>query len=137
MDTGNPIIENIASPHELERLFRKDPETFKKAFSGAWEQNPDSQVLAVWYERLHFKETVNAEKSSLFQKDFLSVGIFSILAGISTRIILHFAEQQVIAPINLIFGIIPFIAAYFVYSNPPKKISLHPCIVIPNLWLLS
>ncbi|MFX4260740.1 DUF4153 domain-containing protein [Pelotomaculum propionicicum] len=134
MDVNNPIIENIANPHELERMFRKEPEAFKNSFSYAWEQNPDSQVLAVWNERLHFKETANTEKATLLKKNFLSIGILAILAGISTRIMLHFAEQQAIAPINLIFGILPFIAAYFVYNNPPKKNILYTLV---SLFLIS
>ena len=134
MDINNLIIENIANPNELERMFREDPKAFKKSFSHALEQNPDSQVLAVWYERLHFKETVNTEKASLFQKGFLFMGILAILAGIFTRIIFHFVEQQAIAPINLAFGILPFIAAYFVYNNTPKKNVLY---ILTALFLIS
>ncbi|WP_370297708.1 DUF4153 domain-containing protein [Ammoniphilus sp. YIM 78166] len=115
----------MANPRELERMFRKEPEAFKKSFLQAWQQNPDSQVLAVWYERLNFKETDHTEKASFFQKDFLFMGIIAILAGICTRIIFHFVEQQAIAPINLVFGIIPFIAAYFVYHNTPRKQVLY------------
>lgn len=134
MDSNNQIIENIANPRELERMFRKDPGAFKKSFSSAWEQNPESQVLAIWYERLHFKETAKTEKASLLQKDFLSMGILAILAGISTRMILHFVEQQAIAPINLLFGILPFIAAYFVFNDTPKKKVLY---TLAALFLIS
>ncbi|MEG6520469.1 DUF4153 domain-containing protein [Desulfotomaculum sp. 1211_IL3151] len=134
MDISNLIIENIANPHELERIYRKEPEAFKKSISYTWKKNPNSQVLAVWYERLYFKETVNPEKPSLFRKDFLSMGILAILAGISTRVILHFVEQQAIAPINLIFGIVPFIAAYFVYNNTPNKKVLY---TLASLFLIS
>jgi len=134
MDTGNPIIENIDNPHELERLFRKDPEAFKNSFAYAWEQNPGLKVLAVWYERLYFRETENTENDIFFQKDFLVMGIFAILAGICTRVILHFAEQQVIAPVNLIFGILPFIAAYFVYNNAPGKSVIYTLL---SLFLVS
>ena len=134
MDISNRIIENIANPHELERMFRKDPEAFKKSFSYAWEQNPDSPVLAVWYERLLFKETTVTEETSLVQKDFLSMGILAILAGISTRIILHFVEQQAIAPINLVFGMFLFIAAYFIYNNTPSKKVLY---ILGLLFLIS
>lgn len=126
MDSTNLIIENIANPHELERMFRNDPKAFKKSFTDAWGQNPDSQVLGIWYERLHFKETAHSEKSSLLQKSFLFMGILAIMAGITTRIIFHFVEQEAIAPINLAFGIIPFIAAYFVYNNTPKKLLFIP-----------
>ncbi|TDK64227.1 DUF4153 domain-containing protein [Bacillus salipaludis] len=138
MDMNNLINKNIANPHELERLFRKDPKAFKKSFPHVWEQSPDSQVLAVWYERLHFKETSNTEKAFLLQKGFLFMGLLAILAGICTRIIFHYVEQQTIAPINLAFGILPFIAAYFVYKNPPKKmvvISLAALFLISGIYL--
>lgn len=134
MDINNQIIENVANPHELERMFRKEPEAFKKSFSSAWEQNQDSQVLAVWYERLHFKETAGTAKTPLLQKDFLSMGIFAILAGISSRIILHFVEQQAISPVNLVFGILPFIAAYLVNNNTPKQKILY---ILAALFLFS
>ncbi|MFB5575290.1 DUF4153 domain-containing protein [Bacillus cereus] len=134
MNNHNLIIENIDNPHELERMYRKDPKAFKKSFSQAWAQKPDSQVLGAWYERLHFKETANAEKKSSFQKGFLFMGMLAILAGISTRIIFYFVEQEVIAPINLAFGVIPFIVAYFVYHNTPKKSIIYSLIA---LFLIS
>ncbi|PFU95466.1 DUF4153 domain-containing protein [Bacillus anthracis] len=121
MNNQNLIIENMDNPHELERMYRKDPKAFKKSFSQAWDEKSDSQILAAWYERLHFKETAKKEKVSLFQKGFLFMGMLAILAGLSTRIIFHFVEQEAIAPINLAFGVIPFIAVYFIYNNTPKK----------------
>lgn len=130
MDINNRFIDNMDNPHELERMFRIEPEAFKKSFSYAWEQNPDSQVLAVWFERLHFKETVNTEKASLLQKDFLFMGILAFLAGISTRIIMHFVEQQAISPINLVFGVLPFIATYFVYKNSANKNILYTLVAL-------
>jgi hypothetical protein len=128
------IIENMANPHELERMFRKDPNNFKKSFSQAWEQNPDSPVLAVWYERLHFNESANPEKAAFFQRGFWFMGILAILAGICTRVIFHFVEQEAIAPINLAFGVLPFIAGYFIYNNKPTKKVLS---TITLLFLLS
>ncbi len=121
MKINNFIIENIGNPYELEKMYREEPETFQKLFKEAWEQHSDSPVLAVWYERLYFKEAKKNEKKFLFQKEFLSMGILAILAGISTRIILYFVEQQTIAPINLAFGIFPFLTAYFLYNNTTKK----------------
>ncbi|PFJ38242.1 DUF4153 domain-containing protein [Bacillus thuringiensis] len=134
MHSNNLIVKNMDNPHELEKMYRKDPKAFKKSFSQAWDQNPDSQVLGAWYERLHFKDTANTEKKSLFQKGFLFMGLLAILAGISTRIIFHFVEQEAIAPINLAFGIIPFIAAYFIYNNTPKKSIIYS---LAALFLIS
>ena len=64
------------------------------------------------------------------------MGILSILAGISTRIIFHFVEQEVIAPINLAFGIIPFIAAYFIYKIRRKSViySIAALFLISGLY---
>lgn len=118
---NNIIIENMDNPHELEKMFRKDPEVFIKSFSYAWEQNPDSQVLAVWHERLHFKDTLTTEKPSSLRKDFMFMGILAVLAGISTRLILHFVELEAITPVNIIFGVVPFIGAYFVYNSAPGR----------------
>lgn len=63
--------------------------------------------------------------------------MLAILAGLSTRIIFHFVEQEAIAPINLAFGVIPFIAAYFVYNNTRKSIiySLAALFLIAGLYL--
>lgn len=119
MDDNNLITENMENPRELERMFRNEPEVFKKSFSYAWEQNPDSQVLAVWWERLYFKETDNTEKTSLPLKNFLFMGILAILAGISTRLLFHFTEQEAIAPINLVFGILPLWLSILFTITPP------------------
>ncbi|NQX61613.1 DUF4153 domain-containing protein [Paenibacillus qinlingensis] len=121
MNSTNLIIDNIGDPQELERMFREEPEAFKKSFTYAWEQNPDSQVLGVWYQRLYFKEKIHTEKASLFQKDFISMGILAILAGITTRILFHFADDNTIAPINIVLAILLFIATYFVTNNVPNK----------------
>ncbi|MCY9659240.1 DUF4153 domain-containing protein [Paenibacillus chondroitinus] len=134
MEISNLVIKNLANPHELERLFRKDPETFRKSFTHAWELNPDSQVLAIWFERLNFRESANTEKSSLFQKDFISMGILAILAGLVSRFIFLFAEQHTIAHLNLVFGILPFVAAYFVYNNFPRKNILY---ILTGLFVIS
>lgn len=119
MEVHNSIIENIANPHELERLFREDPEVFRKSFAQAWEQYPDSPVLAVWNERLNYHEDL--EKSPARLKELLLMGGLAIMAGTSTRLILHFVEAGVIAPVNLVFGVLPFMAAYFVLNNSPAK----------------
>ena len=49
------------------------------------------------------------------------MGVLAIMAGISTRLIFHFVEMNTIAPVNLIFGVFPFIAGYFILTNPPDK----------------
>ncbi|MDR6550515.1 DUF4153 domain-containing protein [Paenibacillus qinlingensis] len=134
MDINNRIIEHMTNPHELERMFRQDPDAFKQSFTAAWQHNPHSEVLAVWHERLHFKESVHTEKAPLFQKNFIFMGILAILAGLFTRIIFQFVEQETIAPINLAFGILPIMAIYFVTNNRPNRNVLY---TLGALFLIS
>lgn len=138
MDMYNLILENLSNPHELERMYREEPEAFRNSITTAGNENPDSEVLAVWYERLNFEDKINPTKPALIQKDFLYMGILAVLAGISTRLIMYFVEQESIAPINLIFGILPFIAAYFMYSRKPKKSVIYVLVsslVISGIYL--
>jgi hypothetical protein len=62
------------------------------------------------------------------------MGILAILAGISTRLLFHFTEQEAIAPINLVFGILPFMAIYFVYNNPSNRNVIY---TLSSLFLIS
>jgi hypothetical protein len=121
MVTGNWIVENKDHPRELEQMYRKEPEAFKKALASAYDHSPDSQILAVWYERLYFEDTIQPDKVSLFKKDFVFICILAVLAGICSRVLFHYVEQQAISPMNLVFGVLPFIATYFIYKNKPDK----------------
>ncbi len=68
MNNQNLIIENMDNPHELERMYRKDPKAFKKSFSQAWDENSDSQVLAAWYEGCISRERQMQKKYHCFKK---------------------------------------------------------------------
>mgnify|MGYP002152219440 CR=1 FL=1 len=125
MAISNDVMANIDNPHMLERLYHSDPVTFRTLFSEAWQQHPDSQVLAVWYERLHFNETPRPTKGLLLQKDFKTMGIFALLAGLMTRTLLFFVENHSINPVNLIFGVLPFMAGYFVTQQLPHRKVLY------------
>lgn len=130
MDIAKLMMEHRNNPHELENLYRNDSKAFKKVFPEVREQYPNSQILSVWQERLHFQEKAKTEKSPLLQRGFLIMGLLSILAGVSTRVIFHFVEQEAIAPVNLIFGVIPFIVAYFLYNQRPQKGVIYSVVAL-------
>ncbi|GMK37729.1 DUF4153 domain-containing protein [Paenibacillus sp. CCS19] len=135
MEVNNRVLAHIHDPHELEKMFREEPEAFRQSFAYAWERNPDSQVLAVWNERLHYKESaVEKKKTPLLQRDFIAMGILAILAGVCTRILFHFTEREDIAIVNLAFGVLPFIAAYFAVNNKPSRRVLY---ILAGLFGLS
>lgn len=134
MDMNNLIFENLDQPHELEKLYRNEPDLFKQALSYAIEQFPDSQVLAVWHARLNFNEIGKNEKAMFIQRDLLFIGMLALLAGVISRLLFHFIEQETIAPMNLVLGFVPFMAAYFVYNNMPKRKVLYTIVM---LFLIS
>ncbi|MBD3921997.1 DUF4153 domain-containing protein [Paenibacillus sp. PR3] len=134
MSVINRVAEHIHNPRELERMFREEPESFRQSFAHAWERNPDSQVLAVWNERLHYQESTAEKKTSWFQRDFITMGILAILAGICTRILFHYTEREDIAIVNLAFGVLPFIAAYFAANNRPSR---HVAYTLASLFAIA
>lgn len=120
MGKSNFIIDNLSDAHELELLYRKDAENFKKIFIEAYAQNTDSESLKVWNERLNFEDD-NKLMSIFIDRDFMPMTVIALLSGICSRIIFYFAELQMISPVNILFGILPFIAFYFIYQNKPSN----------------
>ncbi|MGI6704318.1 MAG: hypothetical protein ACOX42_09955 [Clostridia bacterium] len=49
------ILENLEQPAELERLYRQDPEKFKRTFPLVFKEHPNLTILKVWHERLNFE----------------------------------------------------------------------------------
>ena len=134
MDIYHEMMKNLTNPHELERLFKQDPKAFKSSFANIWEQNNDSRILAVWNERLNFKEIGNAKRETILEKNYLTMGVLAVLSGLSARIIFHFALNQMIAPINLVLGIFFFMATYFIFNNSIRKNIVYTII---SLFLIS
>lgn len=133
MRENNSIIDNLTDAHELELLYRKDGENFRQMFLEAYALFSDSETLSVWNERLNFNEK-SSSKSIFIDKDFIPMIGIALLAGICSRIIFYFVDLQMIAPINLIFGILPFIAWIFMYQNKPSKKLL---LVILGILIIS
>ncbi|HQO99758.1 MAG TPA: DUF4153 domain-containing protein, partial [Caldisericia bacterium] len=82
MDFEKLILENIDNPTELERLFRQDPDQFKICFDKVFSANPESIILQVWNERLHFApfEKKDFKKRNELRDIFLVI-LLSLLAG--------------------------------------------------------
>lgn len=128
MTNKNAVSANIEDPHKLEKLFHEDPESFKQSFREAVEQYPESEILSVWYERLNYQEEQSQEKSAYIKKDFLFMGLMAFLSGLTSRVLFYFILEEMIISVNLIFGVVPFIAAYFMFRNPPKRPILYTVI---------
>lgn len=132
MDMKEPMTLNIKDPHEMETLFRKDPEGFRKALALALEEHPTEPILRVWQERLHYKA-----QGPQVHRDFKNLRIplaLALMAAIFTRILFQMVELEWLTPITLLFGIAPFMAAYFLLKNPTGKART---IGVLSLFLLA
>lgn len=144
MDLKDRIAESRHQPHTLEKLYREEPDAFFLAFPGVFEQHQESEVLAVWKERLYYQEAeTNLREpvpvTSFRKQDPIWVaGMLAVLAGITTRGLLFLVEEQTIAPANLVFGVLPFLAVMFLYRSRPDRhvtIALILCFLIPAIYL--
>lgn len=133
MENTNLVIENLSDTHTLEALYRKDTEQFKKMFVEAYAQYADSEILKVWNERLNYTD-VSKPKSIFKENDFLVMLFIAFLSGVVTRVLYHFVDIQLISPINLIYGVLPFIAFYFIFQN---RLSRKLVITIISILILS
>jgi len=52
--TADAIVERLDDPQALETLYRRAPETFRRALAEAQAKTPDSVVLRVWRARLDY-----------------------------------------------------------------------------------
>ena len=51
---GEQILQLLAEPHQLETLYREDPEGFRRSLDQAFQVEPESAVLKVWRARLDY-----------------------------------------------------------------------------------
>lgn len=109
------ILSNLDKPGQLERLYRIDKPTFKRAFKALYPELKDNVLAGFWYERLNF---ANEEISWGSHKDLVFVIIASILAGIIAKVpSLLRIDEAFFYPRNVGFIIFPVLAAYFAWKN--------------------
>src|SRR5688572_10748853 len=76
------IISNLDNPGQLEKLYRADRSSFKRAFRNLYPELKESSIARFWYERLNF----NSEEIYLnSSRDLLFVIFASVIAGLIAR----------------------------------------------------
>lgn len=109
------ILSNIDNPGQLERLYRTDKTTFKRAFESLSPELRDNDLVRFWHERLNF---ANDEIAWGTRKDLVFVIIASVLAGIIAKLPAFFLiDEEFFYPRNIGFIIFPLLTAYFAWKN--------------------
>ena len=124
MELSQEILSNISQPTKLEALYRKDPIAFKAALDTAIQQNPDSIALQVWNLRLNFSESEPAKDTWKITPEMRIALWMALAAGLITRMVVYFVDLKLAGPINLLLGIAPFIAGYFILQNKAGRFQL-------------
>ena len=126
MDLIESILQNLANPAALEAIYRNDPEGFTHALDKASIRQPDSMVLAVWHERIHYIEPADNTAGKVDREELLILGGLAILAGLCARFIFAgIVNETSKLPVNLLFGIVPFMIGWLVFlKKPTLKINL-------------
>lgn len=121
-DYKKSILKNLDHPAELERLYREDPEKFKRAFPLIFEANKNLTILQVWHARLSF-DIENDEKlePNVKWNDLLLLIAISLVAGTIARFLFSPIENGSINPANIGFSVFPLLSFYFIIKNRPTK----------------
>ena len=113
------ILSNIDNPRQLERLYRTDKTTFKRAFESLSPELRDNNLVRFWHERLNF---ANDEIAWGTRNDLVFVVIASLTAGIIAKLPAFFLiDEEFFYPRNIGFIIFPMLTAYFAWKNKLAK----------------
>lgn len=158
--TIDRIRNHLNQPEELERMYRQAPQAFEAAFIEVWTKLPPSPVLSFWIARLNYRDPVQdlvddeshsqaqaqaklaeqpramdlQETNFSSKKEFLVMGVLALLAGLFTRFIIELIDLEVLAPISVAYGVVPFLVAYFVYREKPLRTTKY---ILFGLLLVS
>ena len=111
----NEILSNLDNPGQLERLYRSDKPSFKRAFDALAPELKDNNLIRFWQERLHF---AGDEITWGNRGELLFVIIASLVAGSIAKLPAFFPiDEDFFYPRNIGFIIFPLLTAYFAWKN--------------------
>ena len=116
------IVKNLDNPKQLERLYRDNKTTFKRAFNLIYPDIKDKSTAQVWNERFSNEEITWGSKHELV---FVIIAVF--IAGFLSEIPKIFGiEAEYFYPRNIAFIVFPLMMAYFLWKqeNHHKKIAI-------------
>jgi len=130
------ILANLENPAELERLYRADKPTFKRAFNSLSPEVKDNKLAAFWHERLNFAGDEIVWRSN----DLVFVIGASILAGVIAKLpALLSIDEDFFYPRNIGFIVFPLLTAYFIWKNKlaVNKIAFIAIAILAGLIFIN
>lgn len=126
------ITSNLNNPAQLEKLYRENKTTFKKAFNLIYPEIQETTAAQIWHERLNFE---NEEISWGTTNDLFFVIAASFVAGLVAKIPdIAGIIPDYFYPRNIAFVVFPFLIAYFAWK---QKIQTKKLLIVSAAILIS
>ena len=124
------IISNLDNPKQLEKLYREDKITFKRAFNTIYLDVKDKPTAQVWNERLNFE---SEEISWGINNELIFIIIAALIAGFLAKIpAFTTITDDFFYPRNIAFVVFPLMIAYYLWKQKSQKKN----IVISSIIIL-
>jgi len=128
------IISNLDNPKQLEKLYRDNKTTFKRAFDLIYPDIKDNPTAQVWNERLNFE---NEGISWGINNELPFVVLASVIAGFLAKVPeFTTIDADFFYPRNIAFIVFPLMTAYFLWRQKTQKKSVVISSVVILLSIL-
>ena len=131
------ILINLDNPRQLEKLYRADKPSFKRAFRALYPDLKDNMLVNYWNERLNFAAD---ELSWGNRKDLLFVVLASVLAGLLAKLPAFLSlDEEFFYTRNIGFIIFPLLTAYFAWKNQlsPVRVTVVAVLTLGGLIFIN
>ena len=81
--TKNPIIDALADPNQLDKLYEQDSKSFQSNLIEALDSRPEVPLLKFWKTRLEYSAT---KESRVSVKELSNVLLICLVAFLAVRI---------------------------------------------------
>ncbi len=123
---------HLDEPGQLEKMYRENKATFKRAFGEMYPDIREKVTAQVWNERLRFEPE---EISWGTKKELIVVILISFVAGIIAKIPdLLTIDADYFYPRNIGFIIFPALTAYFIWK---QQLPLSKILAVAGMFILS
>jgi len=128
----NEIKNNLDNPVQLEKLYRDNKATFKRAFNLVFPDIKETKSAQIWNERLNFE---GEEISWGTNKELILVIIASFMAGLIAKIPEFTGiDPEYFYPRNIAFVVFPLLTAYFAWK---QKVGTKKLVIVSLAILVS
>ena len=131
------IINNLDNPRQLERLYRDNNTTFKRAFNLMYQDIQDNPTAQIWNERLNFQDE---EISWGTGEELFFVIIATFIAGLIAKIPeIIVIQEDFFYPRNFSFIVFPLLTAYFSWRQriQTKRIVISSIAIVCSVIYIN